>query len=166
MCSMENHNPKHPCKHTPLEQAEEELVAICIKMGKIPQPLSVLRVLNWWDLWWVVQIFRTMLHSSKWCRNFAQKISHVVKLEKVGDMCYAKELTPDCYPMWREVWSWSFWLYNIGQSLTDVQYNLWLDVWFKDNGKDMHSCFHESKRESSWGFEMIWHESGYKIEWL
>ncbi len=37
----ERHNPKHPGVSSPLEEAEEALVVICIQMGTIRQPLSV-----------------------------------------------------------------------------------------------------------------------------
>ncbi len=38
----ENINPKHCGTNSSLEQAEEELVAICIQMGKMQQALSVM----------------------------------------------------------------------------------------------------------------------------
>ena len=36
-----NHGSKHCGTNSPLSQAEEEMVTICIQMGKIRQPLSV-----------------------------------------------------------------------------------------------------------------------------
>ncbi len=89
MCSrvlQVNHGPKHHGTNSPLNQAEEELVTICIQMGKIRQPLSVKEGID---------LMNSLMRGTHFEKNvamltFAGMTFHVEQLDPVGGRAFCK----------------------------------------------------------------------------